>query len=301
MWNFLVGGLLAGSTIVLYDGQPDPVGLWSFAAEAGVSCFGTSAGFITACMKAGVEPPRPRRALRSVGSTGSPLPVGGLRVDLRARRAGHLAFLHQRRHRPVHGVRRRRAAAPGLRGRAPGPCLGAKVESWDEEGRPLDDEVGELVITEPMPSMPLFFWNDPDGERYRSSYFDMYPGRLASRRLDQDHPAWRGRDLRALGLHDQPPGRAHGDGRDLQRRRGGARGARQHGARRAAGRWRVVDAALRGPARGRAPRRRPARTDRPPRPRALLAAARARRGHSRSPRCPGPSAARSSRCRSRRS
>ena len=66
-------------------------------------------------------------------------------------------------------------------------CLGAAVEAWDEDGRPLVDEVGELVITKPMPSMPLYFWNDPDGERYRSSYFDMYPGRVAPRRLDQDH------------------------------------------------------------------------------------------------------------------
>jgi acetoacetyl-CoA synthetase len=175
MWNFLVGGLLAGSTIVLYDGQPDPDKLWAFVGDAGVSCFGTSAGFIAACMKAGVEPQELPR-LRSVGSTGSPLPAEGFEwvyqhvkrdlwlvstsggTDLCTAFVGGTPLL------PVYA------------GELQARCLGASVEAWDEEGRALTDEVGELVITEPMPSMPLFFWNDPDGERYRSSYFDMYPG-----------------------------------------------------------------------------------------------------------------------------
>ena len=110
MWNFLVGGLLAGAAIVLYDGQPDPHGLWEFAAEARVTCFGTSAGFIGACMKAGVEPPA-LPELRSMGSTGSPLPVEGFEwvYEKLGRR---VAVLHQRRHRPVHGVR----------GRVPASC-----------------------------------------------------------------------------------------------------------------------------------------------------------------------------------
>jgi acetoacetyl-CoA synthetase len=174
MWNFLVGGLLAQSAIVLYDGQPDPHGLWEFAAEAGVTCFGTSAGFIGACMKAGVEPPA-LPALRSVGSTGSPLPVEGFEwvysqlgdVWLFSTSGGTdlcTAFVGAC---PVLPVR-----AGELQARA----LGASVEAWDEQGRPLVDQVGELVITKPMPSMPLFFWNDADGERYRESYFDMYPG-----------------------------------------------------------------------------------------------------------------------------
>jgi acetoacetyl-CoA synthetase len=174
MWNFLVGGLLAQSAIVLYDGQPDPQGMWDFAAEAGVTCFGTSAGFIGACLKAGVEPPA-LPALRSVGSTGSPLPVEGFEwvyeklgdVWLFSTSGGTdlcTAFVGAC---PVLPVR-----AGELQARA----LGASVEAWDEQGRPLVDEVGELVITKPMPSMPLFFWNDPDGERYRESYFDMFPG-----------------------------------------------------------------------------------------------------------------------------
>jgi acetoacetyl-CoA synthetase len=175
MWNFLVGGMLAGATIVLYDGQPDPERLWTFVRDAGVTCFGTSAGFIGACMKAGAEPPE-LPEMRSVGSTGSPLPVEGFEwvyehvkrdlwlfstsggTDLCTAFVGGCPLL------PVYA------------GELQARCLGAKVEAWDEEGHGLADEVGELVITEPMPSMPLYFWNDPDGERYRSSYFDLYPG-----------------------------------------------------------------------------------------------------------------------------
>jgi acetoacetyl-CoA synthetase len=178
MWNFLVGGLLAGSAIVLYDGQPDPHGLWGFAEEAGVTCFGTSAGFIAACMKAGARPGRDHdlSRLRSLGSTGSPLPVEGFEwVYEQVKRDLWLfstsggtdlctAFVGGC---PVLPVR-----AGELQARA----LGAAVQAFDEEGRPVVGEVGELVITEPMPSMPLFFWNDPGGARYRESYFDTYPG-----------------------------------------------------------------------------------------------------------------------------
>jgi len=174
MWNFLVGGLLAGATIVLYDGQPDPARLWDFAAEARVTTFGTSAGFIGASIKAGVTP-EPWEGFRAVGSTGSPLPVEGFDwvyerfpdvwlfstsggTDLCTAFVGGCPLL------PVYS------------GELQARCLGASVESWSEDGRPLVNEVGELVITRPMPSMPLYFWNDPDGERYRSSYFEMFPG-----------------------------------------------------------------------------------------------------------------------------
>jgi acetoacetyl-CoA synthetase len=178
MWNLLVGGLLSGAAIVLYDGQPDPQGLWGFAERAGVTCLGTSAGFIGACMKAGVEPGRDNdlSRVRSLGSTGSPLPVEGFEwvyehvkrdlwlfstsggTDVCTAFVGGCPLL------PVH--------AGELQARA----LGAAVQAFGEDGQVLTDEVGELVITEPMPSMPLFFWNDPDGERYRESYFDTYPG-----------------------------------------------------------------------------------------------------------------------------
>jgi acetoacetyl-CoA synthetase len=178
MWNFLVGGLLAGSTIVLYDGQPDPGRLWALAEEAGVTCFGTSAGFIAACMKAGVEPGRDHdlSRLRSLGSTGSPLPAEGFEwIYEKVKRELWLfstsggtdlctAF--------VGGC----PIVPVYAGELQERCLGAKVEAFDDEGRPRVEEVGELVITEPMPSMPICFWNDPEGRRLRESYFEMYPG-----------------------------------------------------------------------------------------------------------------------------
>ncbi len=178
MWNFLVGGLLSGAAIVLYDGQPDPEKMWDFVEAAEITCFGTSAGFIGACMKAGVEPGRDHdlSKLQSIGSTGSPLPVEGFAwvyehvkddvwlfstsggTDLCTAFVGACPLL------PVY--------AGELQARA----LGAAVEAWNEDGEPVVDEVGELVITQPMPSMPLFFWNDEGGERYRESYFDTYPG-----------------------------------------------------------------------------------------------------------------------------
>jgi acetoacetyl-CoA synthetase len=174
MWNFLVAGLLAEATIVLYDGQPDPHRLWSFAQEAKVTSFGTSAGFIGACMKADVHPSS-WPELRAIGSTGSPLPPEGFDwiyaafpdVWLYSTSGGTdlcTAFVGACPVLPVY--------AGELQARS----LGAAVEAWDEDGKPLIDEVGELVITRPMPSMPLFFWNDAGGERYRSSYFETYPG-----------------------------------------------------------------------------------------------------------------------------
>ena len=181
MWNFLVSGLLTEAAIVLYDGSPghpDMGVLWDLADAAGVTCFGTSAAYIAACMKAEVEPAKGRNlsALRSVGSTGSPLSPEGFRwiyehvgsdtwlfstsggTDLCTAFVGGVPIL------------------PVYEGELQARALGASVEAWDPEGRPLVGEVGELVITEPMPSMPLYLWNDPDGERYRESYFDMYPG-----------------------------------------------------------------------------------------------------------------------------
>ena len=179
MWNFLVGVLLTDATILLYDGNPAGDVLWDFASETGMTCFGTSAAYIAACMKQGVEPQgdgRDLSRLRSVGSTGSPLAPEGFRwiydhvgedTWLFSTSGGTdvcTAF--------VGGV----PLLPVYEGELQGRSLGAKVEAWDEEGRPLTGEVGELVITEPMPSMPVFFWNDPDGTRLHESYFDVYPG-----------------------------------------------------------------------------------------------------------------------------
>jgi acetoacetyl-CoA synthetase len=181
MWNFLVGVLLTPASIVLYDGNPatpDMGVLWDLAERAGVTCFGTSAAYIASCMKAGVEPAKGRdlSALDRVGSTGSPLAPEGFRwvydqigsdTWLFSTSGGTdvcTAF--------VGGV----PTLPVYLGELQGRALGAAVESWDEDGNPMIGEMGELVITEPMPSMPLFFWGDEDGSRLHDSYFSMYPG-----------------------------------------------------------------------------------------------------------------------------
>ncbi len=181
MWNFIVSGLLTEAAIVLYDGNPgfpDMGALWDLAEEAGVTMFGTSAAYISACMKAGEEPAAGRdlSRLRSVGSTGSPLAPEGF--DWVYEHLGKDTWLFSTSGGTdlctafVGGV----PTLPVYRGELQARALGAKVESWDPEGHPHIGEVGELVLTEPMPSMPLFLWNDPDGERYRESYFEMYPG-----------------------------------------------------------------------------------------------------------------------------
>ena len=181
MWNFTVGGLLSGSTILLYDGNPGYPNmnvLWEFAQESGMTCFGTSAGYLTACMKAGVEPKSDfdLSALESVGSTGSPLPPEGFDWVYRNVKQDVWLFSTSGGTDLCTAFVGGSPILPVRSGELQCRSLGAKVEAFDEEGNSLVDEVGELVITEPMPSMPIYLWNDPDGERYRESYFDMYPG-----------------------------------------------------------------------------------------------------------------------------
>ncbi len=181
MWNFVVGVLLTDASIVLYDGNPgypDLGTLWQLAADTEMTTFGTSAAFISSCIKAGLEPREGRdlSSLRSVGSTGSPLSEDGFRwiydqlgseTWLFSTSGGTdvcTAF--------VGGV----PTLPVYLGELQARSLGAAIESWDPDGKPLIEEVGELVITEPMPSMPIYLWGDEDGSRLRESYFDFYPG-----------------------------------------------------------------------------------------------------------------------------
>jgi acetoacetyl-CoA synthetase len=181
MWNLLLGGLLTDAAVVLYDGspgQPDMGVLWDLVEDAEIGCFGVSAAYVNACMKAGVRPREGRdlRHLRSVGSTGSPLSPDGFRwvydqlgadVWLFSTSGGTdvaTAF--------VGGV----PTLPVYQGELQARSLGADVEAWDSEGNALTDEMGELVLAQPMPSMPLYFWGDDDGSRLRESYFEMYPG-----------------------------------------------------------------------------------------------------------------------------
>ena len=181
MWNFLVGGLLSEASVVLFDGNPaypDLGTLWDLADAAGITSFGTSAGYIASCQKADVQPRAGRDLSRldSVGSTGSPLAPEGF--DWVRDRLGEDIWLFSTSGGTdvctafVGGV----PTLPVYRGELQARALGAKVEAWSEDGRSLVGEVGELVITEPMPSMPLYLWGDEDGSRYRESYFSTFPG-----------------------------------------------------------------------------------------------------------------------------
>ena len=193
MWNSQLGALLGGTTICIYDGNPggrignaDLSTLWRFAAAAGVTFFGAGAAYFASCLKAGVEPMRGAdlSRLRAVGSTGSPLSIEAYQwvYDKLPKIDGHDIWLT-----PISGGTDFAGAfvagmptLPTVIGEMQCRCLGADVHAWDEQGRDLVDEVGELVCAKPMPSMPLYFWGDtppgPQGRRYHDSYFDMYPG-----------------------------------------------------------------------------------------------------------------------------
>jgi len=181
MWNFLVGVLLTDASIVLFDGNPghpDLNKLWELAQDTRMTCFGTSAAFVAACSKASVEPAAGRdlSALRAVGSTGSPLSPESFRWIYE--QLGSDTWLFSTSGGTdlctafVGGV----PTLPVYLGELQARSLGANVQAWDPSGKSLVDEVGELVITEPMPSMPIFFWGDEDGARFRESYFEQYPG-----------------------------------------------------------------------------------------------------------------------------
>jgi acetoacetyl-CoA synthetase len=181
MWNFLAGGLLAGTTIVAYDGSathPGTDALWRLAAATGVSYFGTGAPYLMASAKAGLSPGRELdlRGLRAIGSTGSPLPPEGFRWVYQHVSSDLLLGSFSGGTDLCTGFVGPCPLLPVRAGVIAGPCLGAKVEAYDASGNPVTGEVGELVISGPMPSMPVGFWNDPAGERYRASYFSAYPG-----------------------------------------------------------------------------------------------------------------------------
>jgi acetoacetyl-CoA synthetase len=176
MWNFLVSGPAVGAAIVLFDGNPgfpDMSTLWDLADEAGITYFGTSAPFLMACRKAGLTP---RKQLKAIGSTGAPLPPEGFEwvyeavgkdLQLQSLSGGTDVCT---------GFVGAAPLLPVVEGVIACRCLGSRVEAYDPAGHSVIDELGELVITAPMPSMPVGFWNDPDGKRYREAYFDVFPG-----------------------------------------------------------------------------------------------------------------------------
>jgi acetoacetyl-CoA synthetase len=180
MWNFLVGGLLTGATIVIYNGSPafpDLNVLWKLAVQSGITYFGCSAAFINACIKAGINPSEKYdlSRIKAVGSTGSPLSEDGFRwvyknvnknLSVQSVSGGTdlcTAFVGGCKLLPVYA------------GEIQAAALGASVKAFDKDGNSIVGQLGELVITKPMPSMPIYFWNDLRDERYKTSYFDVYP------------------------------------------------------------------------------------------------------------------------------
>jgi acetoacetyl-CoA synthetase len=181
MWNFLVGCLFGEAAIVLYDGSPgypDLGRLWQLAEQTGITCMGVSAGLLTSCEKAGVEPARDYELsnLRAIGSTGSPLPPEGFRWVYEHVGADTWLFSTSGGTDVCTAFVGGCPLLPVYEGELQCRALGCAVEAWDEQGKALTDEVGELVLARPLPSMPLHLWGDESGERLRESYFDMYPG-----------------------------------------------------------------------------------------------------------------------------
>ncbi len=182
MWNYLVSGIAVGATIVLLDGSPahpDLGSLWRMAADEGVTYFGTSAPYLTVCRRRGLRPREAAdlSALRAIGSTGAPLPAEGFRWVHEAVGASvHLESLSGGTDVCTAFVGAS-PLTPVWEGEISCRALGAAVEAYGPDGRPAPvGEQGELVITSPMPSMPVGFWNDPTGERYRDAYFGTWPG-----------------------------------------------------------------------------------------------------------------------------
>lgn len=181
MWNIQVSALLLGATVVLFDGDPaypGPDNLWRLVAEHEVTVFGAGAAFLMACRKSGMRPGEAfdLTGLRAITSTGSPLPAEGFRwiydavgpdVYLQSTSGGTDVCTSFVGGTPLLPVRA---------GEITAPALGVLARALDPGGNPVVDELGELVISAPMPSMPVYFWNDPDGEKYRRAYFDHYPG-----------------------------------------------------------------------------------------------------------------------------
>jgi acetoacetyl-CoA synthetase len=181
MWNWLVSGLASGATLLLYDGSPfhpDPAILFDYAQAERMTMFGISAKYIDAIRKAGLEPKRTHRldALRTICSTGSPLASEGFDYVYAAVKQDVCLASISGGTDLVSCFALGDPIAPVWRGELQCRGLGMRVEVWDEHGEAVRETKGELVCTAPFVTMPLFFWNDPDGAKYRSAYFERFPG-----------------------------------------------------------------------------------------------------------------------------
>ncbi|NWG05776.1 MAG: acetoacetate--CoA ligase [Chloroflexi bacterium] len=181
MWNWLISSLAVGATIVLYDGNPNypnPGAMWKLIQDKQVTIFGCSASYIHFLKKEGVSPRQEYdlSSLREISQTGSPLSVDGFEYVYREIKSD-LHFNSISGGTDINGCFA--AGSPILpvyAGELQSPALGMKIKAYDENGNPLYDEQGELVCEAPAPSMPLYFWNDPDGSKYHHAYFNVYPG-----------------------------------------------------------------------------------------------------------------------------
>jgi acetoacetyl-CoA synthetase len=181
MWNWLVCGPSVGATLVLYDGNPfhpGPETLWRMAEEENITVFGTSAGYLAALMATGLKPNEKfdLSALRALLSTGSPLSVEGFEFVYRDIK-NDLQLASISGGTDINGCfALGNPIGPVYAGELQCRGLGMKVEAFDENGQPVVNQQGELVCTAPAPSMPVHFWDDPDGRKYHAAYFDVYPG-----------------------------------------------------------------------------------------------------------------------------
>jgi acetoacetyl-CoA synthetase len=181
MWNYILGGLLTGGTLVLYDGSPahpDLTTLWKLAERYGIAHLGVSAAFILSCLRKQIEPAKlfKLEALRSIGSTGSTLPEEGfLWIYEHVKKGVWLASMSGGTD-VCSAFVGGNPTLPVYAGEIQCRALGCSLFAYDDHAHAVDEGVGEMVITRPMPSMPLYFWNDPTGERYHESYFEMFPG-----------------------------------------------------------------------------------------------------------------------------
>jgi acetoacetyl-CoA synthetase len=181
MWNALVSALLVRASIVMIDGNPlhpDLRWQWQLAAETGATLMGASPGFLMACRKEAVRPAAEfdLSRIRQIGAAGSPLPAEGYRWVAEQFGSGVLLNVGSGGTDVCSGIVQGSPLQPVWTGEISGPCLGVDAQAFDEQGNPVIGKLGELVITRPMPSMPVALWGDTDGTRYRDTYFDVYPG-----------------------------------------------------------------------------------------------------------------------------
>jgi acetoacetyl-CoA synthetase len=180
MWNWLASGIASDATLILYDGSPfapTPTALWDYAQSERISLFGTSAKYIDSCKKEGLDPAKTHdlASVRLIASTGSPLAAESFEYVYTAiKRDVHLASISGGTD-IISCFVLGDPTSPVWKGEIQAPGLGMAVDVWSEDGKPIREQKGELVCTKPFVSMPVTFWNDPDGQKYRGAYFERFP------------------------------------------------------------------------------------------------------------------------------